>query len=295
MTDEMAIGRDRLGEIVETYRAALAARNPALLPLSDTVRYTENMQVLPLPEGLWSTATGTEEPQIILLDPVNSSAAMLGLALEHGEPVGLGTRIRVEGGEVTEIESLVVREGSMIFNPQGMRGTPLHFGPVPPEARASREQLRAAADSYFTGIERNSGAIIPAREDCIRMENGVQTVLAPASNFGSSTAEQGLNLFEMGLYDQMESGFFDYIPRVRSRRFPVIDEEQSVVLGMCCFDQPGTLTRVNVRNVGEIVLPPMFRRPTSVGVFETFQVADGKIRTINAVFDFYQYGIQPNW
>ena len=159
----------------------------------------------------------------------------------------------------------------------------------------SREELHDAADSYFTGIERNSGSIIPAREDCIRMENGVQTVLAPASNFGSSTAEQGLNLFEMGLHDQMDSGFFDYIPRIRSRRFPVIDEEQSTVLGMCCFDQPGTITKVNVKNVGEIVLPPMFRRPTSVGVFETFQVADGKIRTINAVFDFYQYGIQPNW
>lgn len=295
MTDRTGTDRERLAEIVELYRAGLAARDPAKLPLSDSVRYTENMQVLPLPEGLWSTATGTEEPQIVLLDPVNSSAAILGLALEHDNLVGVGTRIKLENDEVTEIESLVVREGSMIFKPEGMRGTPLHFGPVAPEARASREELHAAADSYFSGIEQNSGRIIPAREDCIRMENGVQTVLAPASNFGSSTAEQGLNLFEMSLYDQMESGFFDYIPRIRSRRFPVIDEEQSVVLGMCCFDQPGTITKVNVKNVGEIILPPMFRRPTSVGVFETFQVADGKIRTINAVFDFYQYGIQPNW
>lgn len=295
MTDKHTIGRAQLAEIAETYRGALAARNPAMLPLSDGVRYTENMQVLPLPEGLWSTATGTEEPQITLLDPVNSSIAMLGLALEHGEPVGLGTRIKLEEGEVTEIESLVVREGSMIFKPEGMRGTPLHFGPVAPESRSSRAELQAAADSYFSGIELNSGEIIPAREDCIRMENGVQTVLAAASNFGSSTAEQGLNLFEMGLHDQMESGFFEYIPRIRSRRFPVIDEEQSTVLGMCCFDQPGTITKVTVKNVGEIVLPPMFRRPTSVGVFETFQLADGKIRTINAVFDFYQYGIQPGW
>jgi hypothetical protein len=289
------VDRTRLGEIIERYREALATRNPDKLPLSDKVRYTENMQVLPLPEGLWSTATGTEEPQLVLLDEVNGSAALLGLALEHGQPVGVGTRIRLEGGEVTEIESLVVREGSMIFRPEGMRGTPPKFGPVAPQSRASREELRAAANSYFNGIEQNSGEIIPHTPDCIRIENGVQTVLAPASNFGSSTAEQGLNLFEMSLRDQMESGFFDYIPRIRSRRFPVIDEEQSTVLGMCCFDQPGTVTKVMVRNVGEIVLPPMFRRPTSVGVFETFQVADGRIRTINAVFDFYQFGIQPNW
>ncbi len=183
----------------------------------------------------------------------------------------------------------------MIFNPEGMKGTPPNFGPVAPGSRASRDVLRAAADSYFTGIEQNSGDIIPHTEDCIRIENGVQTILAPASNFGSSTAEQGLNLFEMGLHAQMSSGFFDYIPRIRSRRFPVIDEEQSIVLGLCCFDQPGTVTTVNVKDVGPITLPPMFRRPTSVGVFETFQVADGKIRTINAVFDFYQYGIRPGW
>jgi hypothetical protein len=289
------VDRTRLSAIVERYREALATRNPHKLPLSGRVRYTENMQVLPLPEGLWSTATGTEEPQLVLLDEVNASAAILGLAHEHGQPVGIGTRIRLEGDEVTEVESLVVREGSMIFRPEGMRGTPPNFGPVAPASRASREHMRAAADSYFNGIEQNSGEIIPHAPDCVRVENGVQTVLAPASNFGSSTAEQGLNLFEMGLHDQMESGFFDYIPRVRSRRFPVIDEDQSVVLGMCCFDQPGTVTKVMVKDVGEIVLPPMFRRPTSVGVFETFQVADGKIRTINAVFDFYQYGIQPNW
>jgi hypothetical protein len=293
--ESAGVSRAALGEIVDAYSAALVARDARRLPLADTVRFTENMQTLPLSEGLWGTATGTVEPQLVLLDPAGQSAALLGLAYEHDEAVGLGVRLRLDRGRISEIETLVVRQGTMIFNPDGMRGTPIGFGPVAPGSRASRETLRAAANAYFDGIENNRGDIIPVEDSCIRMENGVQTVLAPASNFGSSTAAQGLNLFEMGLRDQMDSGFFDYIPRVRSRRFPVIDEEQGLVLGMCCFDQPGTVTTVEVKNVGPIILPPMFRRPTSVGVFETFQVADGKIRTINAVFDFYPYGIPMGW
>lgn len=294
-TPGATLAREDLAELVQLYGEALTARDAQRLPLSSTIRFTENAQELPLTEGLWGTASGIADIKYRLLDPANQAAAFMGVAYEHGEPVGLGCRLKFQDGKIDEIETLVVRQGSMIFNPDGMLDTPIGFAPVEPQSRAARDTLVAAANAYFDGIEQNDGAIIPARDDCVRIENGVQTVLATASNFGSSTAAQGFNLFELGLKDQMSTGFFEYIPRVRSRRFPVIDEEQSTVLGLCCFDQPGTISTVNIRGKGAITLPPMFRRPTSVAVFEAFQVADGQIRSINAVFDFYQYGIRPNW
>ena len=287
--------RGRLEDIVGRYGEALAARDSRSLPLASGIRFTENAQTLPLAEGLWGTATGVEVPQLVCLDPVNGSAGFFALAYEHGEPVGLGARLKLSGGAISEIETIVARPPALIFDPEGMKRPGPGFGAMDPSGRASRSELAATANAYFDGIEQDDGGIIPAREDCVRVENGVRTVLADASTFGSSTADQGLNLFTMGVREQIDTGFFAYIPRIRSRRFPVIDEEQSVVMAGVVFDQPGTMTRVTLKDGREIVLPPTFSRPGSVLVLEAFQVEAGRIRAINAVLDFCQYGIQPGW
>ena len=287
--------RAYLEEIVARYRGALSARDAHLLPLAPDVRFTENAQTLTLLEGLWGTATGVETPQLVCLDPVNESAGFFALAHEHGEPVALGVRLKLSGRAISEIETIVARPPTLIFDAAGMTRPGPGFGAVDLPGRASRAGLVAAAHAYFDGIERSDGGIIPVREDCVRVENGVRTVLADASTFGSSTADQGLNLFTMGVSAQIDTGFFAYIKRIRSRAFPVIDEVQSVVMASAVFDQPGTMTEVTLRDGRRIALPPSFRRPGSVLLLEAFQVEAGRIRAINAVLDFCQYGIKPGW
>ena len=287
--------RSRLEDMVGRYLEALAARDARALPLAPDLRFTENAQALLVSEGLWGTATGVETPQLVCLDPVNESAGFFALVYEHGEPIGLGVRLKLSDGAISEIETIVARPPALIFDTEGMKRPGPGFGDVEPVGRASRSELVAAANAYFDGIEQDDGGIIPARDDCVRVENGVRTVLADASTFGSSTADQGLNLFTMGVREQIDTGFFAYIPRIRSRRFPVIDEVQSVVMAGVVFDQPGTMTRVMLKDGREIVLPPTFSRPGSVLVLEAFQVESGRIRAINAVLDFCQYGIQPGW
>jgi hypothetical protein len=270
-------------------------RDARLLLLAPDVRFTENAQTLPLLEGLWGTATGVDTPQLVCLDPVNESAGFFALAHEHGEPVGLGVRLKLSDGAISEIETIVARPPTLIFDAEGMKRPGPGFGAVDPPGRASRSELVANAHAYFDGIEQDDGGLIPVRDECVRVENGVRTVLADASTFGSNTADQGLNLFIMGVSEQINTGFFAYIPRIRSRRFPVIDEMQSVVMAGVVFDQPGTMTEVTLKDGREIVLPPLFRRPSSVLILEAFQVEAGRIRAINAVLDFCQYGIQPGW
>ena len=287
--------RAHLEDMVGRYREALAARDASSLPLVPDLRFTENAQALSLSEGLWGTATGVDAPQLVCLDPVNESAGFFALAHEHGEPVGLGVRLKLSAGAISEIETIVARPPTLIFDPDGMKRPGPGFGDVDPAARASRIELVAAANAYFDGIEQDDGGIIPARAECVRVENGVRTVLADASTFGSSTADQGLNLFTMGVCEQIDTGFFAYIPRIRSRRFPVIDEVRSVVMAGVVFDQPGTMTQIRLNDGRDIVLPPLFRRPSSVLILEAFQVDGGRIRAINAVLDFCQYGIQPGW
>src|SRR5262249_17942223 len=151
---------------------------------------------------------------------------------------------------------------------------------ITPAHRAARDVLEQAPHKYFDGIEKDDGSIIPVRDDCLRLENGVQTVLAGESDFGSSTASQGFNLFKMGVAAQIDTGFFAFLPRIRDRRVAVIDEERSLAFAVCVFDHPGRLTSVDVRGFGELKLPPLFTSPFSGLVTELFQVEDGLIRAI---------------
>jgi hypothetical protein len=127
------------------------------------------------------------------------------------------------------------------------------------------------------------------------MENGVQTVLARDTDFASSTAGQGFNLFKMGVAEQIGTGFFAFLPRIRDRRVAVIDEERSMALAVCVFDHPGKITEVNVKGFGPLKLPPLFCSPFSGLVSELFQVEDGRIRAICASIDFEPYGFKTGW
>ncbi|HUJ04268.1 MAG TPA: hypothetical protein VLW75_11560, partial [Rhizomicrobium sp.] len=238
--------RGQLDTLLDRYTKALAARNAQMLPLAPAVRFTENAQEIALDEGLWATATGASKDQIRFIDPNTQQAGLMGVFAEHGEPVQVTVRLKLDGeGRIAEIEQFAVRKRPSLFNSDNF-APPALFHDIAPSARAARAELEQTPHRYFNGIERDDGGIIPVRDDCIRIENGVQTVLARESDFASSTASQGFNLFKMGVAEQIGTGFFAFLPRIRDRRIGLIDEERSMVLAVCVFDHPGRLTEVNV-------------------------------------------------
>ena len=268
---------------------ALAAATRAAAAGADC-RFTENAQALPWFRRGFGDRHRSRDAAAGLPRSGEQSAGFFAL-YEHGSRPVSASGSTADG--IARRDDAPVRRPDL--RPGRHEAAGPGFGDVDPAGRASRAELVAAANAYFDGIEQDDGGIIPARAECVRVENGVRTVLADASTFGSSTADQGLNLFTMGVREQIDTGFFAYIPRIRSRRFPVIDEVQSVVMAGVVFDQPGTMTQVTLKDGREIVLPTMFGRPGSVLVLEAFQVESGRIRAINAVLDFCQYGIQPGW
>lgn len=286
--------RQELEHLLDRYAAAVASRNPHALPLSPRLRFTENAQELALDEGLWATATACSPRQIRFIDPAGGQAGFMCTVTEHGEPACVTMRLRVDQGVVSEIEHFVVRRRPTLFNPDGFAPASL-FQAIEPSGRASRSVLAQTPHRYFDGIERDDGSIIPVRDDCLRLENGVQTVLARESDFASSTASQGFNLFTMGVAEQISTGFFAFLPRIRDRRVQVIDEERSMALAICVFDHPGRITEVNVKGFGTLKLPPLFCTPFSGLVAELFQVEDGLIRAICATIDFAPYGFKTGW
>ena len=61
-----------------------------------------------------------------------------------------------------------------------------------PADRGTREDLVRAANGYLDGVARDDAGLIPAADDCVRIENGLQTVLNPdADGFPETFVSSG--------------------------------------------------------------------------------------------------------
>jgi hypothetical protein len=52
---------------------------------------------------------------------------------------------------------------------------------------------------------------------------------------------------------------------------------------------------VTVKGQGTIELPPFTQRPSTALIAELFQIRAGKITGIEAVLDFFPYGMKSGW
>lgn len=291
----MPTSREELQGLVDRYLEALVRRHPEDLPLANDVRFTENGQHIPLDRGLWGTAAADPPVgrAVTVTDPESGQAGFFGAVSEHGIPVLLGMRLRAEAGEISEIETLVIRGHSRfeLFEPASMSTPRPHFDRlIEPAQRSSRAGLIDVANHYFDGIERNDGSIIPVREGSVRYENGVQTVRRPTAEGGAFS--EGSHM-EVGA--QISSGMFAYIEKIRDRRYPVIDEERGLVMGHVFFEHPGLLTSVEVKGVGSVELPRFATEPSSAMIMELFKVEGGQIVAIEALLDFFPFGMRSGW
>jgi hypothetical protein len=287
--------REELHGLLKLLTEALPARDPKRLPLTRDARFTENGQEVPPTEGMWAIATGLRPHLLQFVDPETAQAGFMAVAEEHGQPVGLTARLKSAGSRIKELELIVARSGAPLFNPDGMSAASPWLKSVEPERRASRHQLLRAANAYFDALVSGDGDSIPVTQECRRLENGTHTVLVKSTAFGSSLASQGLNLFEMGVAEQINTQFFTYvIDRTRDRRF-VVDEEQSLIVGFAAWDEGARNTHAEVRGHGRVELRAAFSKPHTNLVSEAFQVEDGRIRAIHAIFDYFPYGMKTGW
>src|SRR5262245_22741100 len=148
--------------LVDRYLDAVIAHDPARLPLSADVKYTENEQLLPVGDGFWHTATARGNYAHYFADPVAGQAAWMGTMREGAVLLLMSLRLRVELGRITEIETGYFRPGGGGPNDiaaMDARGKPepLWLEPVPAAQRATRAELIEVANAYFEGVQRNDG------------------------------------------------------------------------------------------------------------------------------------------
>ena len=289
------LDRAQLLQATEAYLAALAARAPAGAGMAPSIRYTENGQLLDVGDGFWATCSGRGTYQHLLADPVAQQTGFIGTMLENGTLTIVGLRLRFEAGLVTEAETVVSRDPILFYKdgPQKMeaQGSPLPIftTPIPPASRPGRAQLIAIADAYFSALEQNDGhRKAPLAAEVDRWDNGVRATHAPEFD------EPGQPPFyALGAAEQLALGYFQFVTRIRDRRFAVVDEELGTVMALTFMDHAGTVHDVTLTD-GRTV-PVGVKRPFSWQIMDMLRIEDVLIRQMEVLLNLSFYGMRPGW
>ena len=286
----MGITRDELIGHADRSLEALAANEPRRIA-APNCRCTENFQHLRIGQGMWRTVTGRKPGGHYFTDPASGQVGFFGVVTERGGPAAMrqgggeaaamiALRLKVEHDLITEAETLAVRGGGILFNPDLFlnRDRSGFLEVVPPAERLPRHELVRISNLYFEAIEQSNGDLVPVTEECGRVENGFQTTRNP-----DAQTEVG----RMGVAEQMNRGAVRHIAGCVQRRVWAVDEEHQTALWFFFFDHPGDLGSVPGR------VP--FGYPNYMPAVEAFKVRNGVITNIEALIDIYPYGISSGW
>lgn len=271
--------RESLLGLLDQYLDAVIEHTPSAVPLAANLRATEDGQPTKPGEGVWKTLAAITYRQSVV-DPFTGEAGFFGIALENdGQRSLLGMRLKQQGGQITESETLLVRAGDHpIFTPENMLAPRPVWDVVLPESeRSPRAKLVAIANSYFDGIVAGDPSIVPLHPDCNRVENGSQTTNNPPK-------------YPASVHHNMK--LLNYITNIRDRRYPIVDEARGLVMAIVCFDVPGLSDPVALTRDTNA---PGALGARSVHLFELFKVESGRIREILAFFRNGPLGLTHGW
>ena len=147
--------------------------------------------------------------------PAGARGGVPAAAPYTGPAVILAVRLKVDKGKVSEIETIVNRQGELFFSPPGVLATKDQDweGILPPAQRSTREYMNDAANKYFSGFSPNPEVEAPFATPCDRWEGGVSTTTTT-----HNCSPKGFNMTHT------------------HRRFPVTDVEAGITAGFVNFN-----------------------------------------------------------
>ena len=289
--------------LMDQYLDALIKHDPSGLPLAEEVWVTENTGRMDLGEGvLWRSRIEPSQFRITVADPVTGQVAVQWVPKLQGQPAMIAIRLKVERRLITEVEQLYDRNVA----PQAMEllttPRPTLLADVAAKDRSSREYMLYAANAYFDALTGENGAIAPFAEDCVRHEQGYQTVrnakpgrAMPSPNIPDRSTPFGKQVAELSVMtcaQQIDTKIFTGIKKIWPRR-AVVDEQKGLVAIFPLFVHDGTRRPVEGQAWAPQTLPGMVLNMVTM---ETFAVRDGKILDVEAFpFVTFGYGLGDGW
>jgi hypothetical protein len=283
-----------LTSIVDQYLKAVVAHDPSQIQVTQNVRFTENTIPLKLGDALWGTMSGLGTYKLYFADTREGSAGIEATIRENGTPAILLLRLKVIDRKISEIETLVHRnaDDATALEKFG-RPNPAWTEPLEPAQRISRAEMVKIANSYFDGILHAAGDSVPFDPACNRILDGDQDTNNPAAKGWFD--KDSFRPDAMGIRENMNTHIWSYIHSIDPRHIVVIDEKIGIVLGMFMFNHPGNVKFAEVPGVGQVPMPPVTQRPSSVLMGEFFKIEAGKIREIEGVSIALPFGAKTGW
>jgi len=289
------IARDYMAETMRDNPSLQAAREFAfdvvprdfsMLPWGERVRFTENNVAMMIGEGYWGAARGELTELFVLGDETTGNVLWYGITEEHEQAAYYGMRLKVEDRKITEVETYFGREGTpdLFANTGGYRLDPMFSETIPVDQRRTRERMTAIVNGYLSSKVRDDGrTLVDFTDDCARITNGVNVT---HGDYWAADIAQGCR-------QQLEEGIYKPVERIRSRRFPVINEETGVIVALTLEDH--AVRYVDYESTSGENLKVDVEYPNTRGMLELFKIVDGEIARIEGVSVFLPYFIQDLW
>jgi hypothetical protein len=288
--------------LTDQYLAALVKHDPAGLPLSRGMRFTENTAEIRIGDGLWVGAS--EAPttfKIYAVDPASNQVGFYGVMKENGRPLIIALRLKVIDGEITEIEHVLARNMRADRMQNLISPRSAFLADVPAWERTPREDMINAANSYFEAIEHGDGEIAPFAEDCERHENGAQTTHNAASvpwpvPMGSPEDDRAMAIIgTLSCAQQLNSQVMSFITRLWPRRLGLVDEQKGLVYSFPMFQHRGAVHEIKIKGVPGVDVLHMNGGTSNMQMGEIFKIRAGKIHEIETVGTSLPYGTKSGW
>jgi hypothetical protein len=286
---------------MDGYMNAIFQHDPkAVPPLAVDVRMTENTGQMDVGEGmLWRSHVEPTSFKIYVADPVEGQVAEQARLKIQGQDALVAVRLKIDRGKIEEIEQLWARGIDPAAIPLLTTPREALVNDVPASQRSSREVLIRAANSYFDALEGDDGKIGAFADDCVRHENGYQTVnnpppggrMMPAPTLPNPDTEQGkaqLKFSMLTCAQQIDTKTFAYMKHIRPRRALIIDEQKGLVATFPLFVHDGTR-----RGALPDAPPGMLQNLVTM---ETFGIRGGLIHEVEAFpFVTIPFGLGNGW
>jgi len=167
--------RSELQSMADKYLDALGKGNPSLMPLAAQAKYIENTMETPFGKGIWQRPLTIDFHRSLFdVETCESFTEIIHTSSSH--PYVLGTRMKVTGDKISEIESLVTDRDDWLFNAENYLkySSRERWDILPAAQRSDRQTLIKAANAYFDVFSDRS-SVVPWGIPCARLEGGAYT------------------------------------------------------------------------------------------------------------------------
>lgn len=167
--------RESLQAMVDTYVDALKNGDSTIMTLTPDAKYIENRKATPFEEGIWMDPLVVDFHRSFIDTELCETYTEI-ICASGSHPYVIGTRLKMAGDSISEVEALITDEDDWLFNASiYMKYSPQeNWNILSPEMRSDRQTLIRVANAYFDVFKDSSKADdVPWNIPCARLEGGI--------------------------------------------------------------------------------------------------------------------------